>query len=272
MVEECSAGVKTGSRKNDGMRLLPQATGNGKYHEYSPHRHDEIAMSLFSAPDLIALFVFLLTWFGYATVIERTSYGRKALNSRINDYRGEWMRQALGRDVRIIDGNIAASLQNGTAFFASTSLLAIGGSVALLGSGDEMIHLIDNINLPLGMESSRVQWEIKSIGLTVIFIYAFFKFAWCYRLYNYLVIMIGAMPPSSKKNDPKAKAYVRRASKVCYSAGRSFNRGQRAFFFALGYLGWFVTPWLLLVTTAAVVAVMWLRQFNSDAYAAITDV
>ena len=29
------------------------------------------------------------------------------------------------------------------------------------------------------------------------------------------------------------------------SAGRHFNRGQRAFFFALGYLGWFVSPWLL---------------------------
>jgi uncharacterized membrane protein len=27
------------------------------------------------------------------------------------------------------------------------------------------------------------------------------------------------------------------------AAGRHFNRGQRAFFFALGYLGWFVRPW-----------------------------
>ena len=26
------------------------------------------------------------------------------------------------------------------------------------------------------------------------------------------------------------------------AAGRHFNRGQRAFFFALGYLGWFVSP------------------------------
>lgn len=229
-------------------------------------------MPLFSTLDLIALSAFLLTWLGYATVIERASYGKKALNSRMNDYRSEWMRQALERDIRVVDGHIAASLQNGTAFFASTSLLAIGGSVALLGSGDEMLQLINNINLPLEMEGSRVQWEIKSIGLTVIFIYAFFKFAWCHRLYNYMVIMIGAMPPSSKKNDPKAKAYARSVGQVCYSAGRNFNRGQRAFFFALGYLGWFVTPWLLLITTAAVVIVMWLRQFNSDAYAAITDI
>ena len=47
--------------------------------------------------------------------------------------------------------------------------------------------------------------------------------------------------------------------------GRHFNRGQRAFFFALGYLGWFVSPLVLMVTTAAVVLVMWWRQFGSDA-------
>jgi len=230
-------------------------------------------MPPFSFIDLLAFAVFAFAWFGYAMAIERTSYGRKALNSRMNLYRGEWIRRSLERDVRTLDGNLIASLQNGAAFFASTSLLAIGGSVALMSSGDDLLRLMIevNINLPFGAESSRVQWEIKSIGLVVILIYAFFKFAWCYRLYNYLSIMIGAMPPASEKDGPHAKAFILRASRLCISAGQSFNRGQRAFFFALGYLGWFVTPWLLLITTAAILAVMWLRQFNSDAHAAIID-
>jgi len=55
------------------------------------------------------------------------------------------------------------------------------------------------------------------------------------------------------------------------AAGRHFNRGQRAFFFALGYLGWFIGPWVLIATTAAVVAVIWRRQFASDARAALFD-
>ena len=38
-------------------------------------------------------------------------------------------------------------------------------------------------------------WEAKTIGLAVIFVYAFFKFAWSYRLYNYVAIMLGATPP-----------------------------------------------------------------------------
>jgi uncharacterized membrane protein len=52
------------------------------------------------------------------------------------------------------------------------------------------------------------------------------------------------------------------------AAGRHFNRGQRAFFFALGYLGWFVSPWVLFATTAAVVIVTWRRQFASNAWRA----
>ncbi len=53
------------------------------------------------------------------------------------------------------------------------------------------------------------------------------------------------------------------------AAGRHFNRGQRAFFFALGYLGWFVSPWCFIVTTAAVLIVMAMRQFHSDGRSAV---
>ena len=35
-------------------------------------------------------------------------------------------------------------------------------------------------------------------------------------------------------------------------AGKHFNRGQRAFFFSLAYLGWFVSAYLFIVATAGV--------------------
>jgi uncharacterized membrane protein len=47
--------------------------------------------------------------------------------------------------------------------------------------------------------------------------------------------------------------------------GRHFNRGQRAFFFALGYLGWFLGPLPFAITTTGIVIVMYRRQFASDA-------
>ena len=124
-------------------------------------------------------------------------------------------------------------------------------------------------HLPFGIQTSRGLWEAKAIGLTVIFVYAFFKFAWAYRLYNYVAILLGATPFSSEKDTPEAEAHVLRTARLFTAAGRHFNRGQRAFFFALGYLGWFVSPWVLLATTALVVVVTWRRQFASNAWQAM---
>ena len=60
-----------------------------------------------------------------------------------------------------------------------------------------------------------------------------------------------------------------RTTRLFEAAGRHFNRGQRAFFFALGYLGWFISPWLLMVTSVAVAVVLWRRQFASDSRRAL---
>ncbi len=67
------------------------------------------------------------------------------------------------------------------------------------------------------------------MGLIVIFVYAFFKFAWAYRLFNYVAILLGATPPSERKDTPEAQAHVMRTTRLFQSAGRHFNRGQRAF-------------------------------------------
>ena len=56
---------------------------------------------------------------------------------------------------------------------------------------------------------------------------------------------------------------------VITDAGRHFNRGQRAFFFALGYLGWFLGPLPLIATTAGILVVMWRRQFVSESRRAV---
>jgi uncharacterized membrane protein len=73
----------------------------------------------------------------------------------------------------------------------------------------------------------------------------------------------------TEKDAPEAADFARRAGLVLADAGRHFNRGQRALFFALGYLGWFVGPLPLMVTTAGVVAVLWHRQFGSTSRRAL---
>ncbi len=177
------------------------------------------------------------------------------------------MQEMLTRENRIVDTTISASLQNGTAFFASTSLFALGASLALLRSSSEFLLIFSD--LPLGVVPSKAMWDIKVIGLAVIFAYAFFKFAWSYRLFNYCAILIGATPMRPKADDLEAQAAAARAAAMNIVAGRHFNRGQRAFFFALAYLGWFISPWVFMITTGAALFAMWRRQFASDALLAI---
>jgi uncharacterized membrane protein len=217
---------------------------------------------LFSVLDLAALAWFVGAWTLYSFTLSSTVQRREGLNSEMHKYRDIWMSQMLARDMRMVDAQIVAALQNGTAFFASTSLIAIGGALTLLRSTDEILQVI--AALPFGIRSTAVQWEAKTIGLAIIFVYAFFKFAWAYRLYNYVAILVGATPPATDKDLPEAKAHAERVGRLCEVAGRHFNHGQRAFFFALGYLGWFVSPWLLMVTSIGVAVVLWRRQFASD--------
>jgi uncharacterized membrane protein len=226
-------------------------------------------MPLFSTLDLAALAWFLCVWAVYAMALSRTEPHRRGLNFEMNRYRDAWMGEMLARDMRMVDAQIVAALQNGTAFFASTSLIAVGGALTLLRSTAEILEVI--AALPVGVQSTAVQWEAKTIGLAIIFVYAFFKFGWSYRLYNYVAIMIGATPPAAQQDTAEAKAHAARVGRLCEVAGRHFNRGQRAFFFALGYLGWFISPWLLMATSVAVALVMWRRQFGSDSRHALLD-
>ena len=219
--------------------------------------------AFFTLPDILALAWFLGVWVVYSVVIEKTAKGRSGLNALMNGYRDQWMEQLLARDMRMVDAQVTAALQNGTAFFASTSLIAVGGALTLLRSSDEIMTVMSL--LPNGVKPSRELWDLKMMGLIVIFVYAFFKFAWSYRLFNYFAIMVGAAPPTKEKDTVAAQVFAHRASRLCADAGRHFNRGQRAFFFALGYLGWFLGPLPLALSTAGILIVMWRRQFSSDA-------
>ena len=218
-------------------------------------------MTTLNLLDVLAFVWFLTAWLGYSYVIERTASGRTGLNALMNRHRDEWMMHMLGRENRIVDAQVSAALQNGTAFFASTSLIAIGGTLSLLRAPEAVLPLMSV--LPAGSAPSRELWEMKMLGLAIIFVYAFFKFAWSYRLYNYFAILLGAAPPAADKDTALAKAFAHRAANICADAGQHFNRGQRAFFFALGYLGWFLGPVVFGISTIAVVIVMWRRQFAS---------
>ncbi|MDF1609963.1 DUF599 family protein [Hoeflea sp. YIM 152468] len=219
--------------------------------------------------DYLAIAWFALSWFSFSLASNNhLPIKRASLTTAMNQHRMRWMQVAARRDLRMIDTAILAGLQNGTAFFASTTIFAIGGCFALLGATDRVLAIADDLPIPLVADPAV--FELKVFGLIAIFAYAFFKFGWSYRLFNYTTILFGAIPMKDDlRNEQELNAAANRAASLNTLAGRHFNAGLRAIFLSIGYLGWFVDPVVLMGSTTLVILVLIRRQFFSKARAAI---
>ncbi|MFB2551526.1 DUF599 domain-containing protein [Ensifer soli] len=222
--------------------------------------------------DYVALAIFALLWtgFNWATDGERM-LGRVSLTQLMNRQRRAWMRNTLTRDLKMIDTQIIAGLQAGTAFFASTTIFALGGCFALLGSSDQVQRIFND--LPFVFHGGRVALELKVGGLACIFGYAFFKFGWSYRLFNYCSILLGGVPMMAEtaRDRDHAERAVDRAARMNILAAKHFNAGLRAIFLSIGYLGWFVSPYVFVALSSLVIFVLVRRQFFSEARAALIE-
>lgn len=216
-------------------------------------------MPIFQPLDWIAIAVFVLSWIGYSWLVDFSPWRERTLTAAMDRQRRIWMQRLAKREIRIVDTAIVAGLQNGTAFFASTSLLAIGAAFAVLTTSEQVLTAVED--LPIPVNTSRGAWEAKALGLLAIYAYAFFKFGWSYRLFNYTSILIGAVPFAEEGDSREAQLAVERASAMSVLAGHHFSLGQRAFFFSVGFLCWFASVWLFLAITLAVVFALCRRQF-----------
>lgn len=217
--------------------------------------------------DGLAFGYFAVAWATYAWIVEASAKRSGGLTAIMSEYRRRWMDEMLVRPNRIVDTQINMTLQQGSSFFASTSLLAVGACLGLMNASDRAVEVVQTLSF--GHAGNRQLWEIKLAGLMVIFVYAFFKFGWAYRLFNYCAILIGATPEGERRTSDEAKAMADRAARMNTIAAAHFNRGQRAYFFALGYLGWFAGPLVFAISTTAVFAVLYRRQFYSDSRQAV---
>ena len=182
--------------------------------------------------------------------------------------REAWMRQMLGRDNRMVDIQILRNLTRTGTFFASTSILILAGLATILGATDKAIDLF--ANLPLVPQLSPLQWKLRLLSLILIFIYAFFKFAWSIRQLSYCAIQIGAMEPASEVDDA-CVARCQWIAGLITLASAHFNRGLRAYYFATALLAWFIHPMALIVASIWVVLVLYRREFHSGTLALLQE-
>jgi uncharacterized membrane protein len=215
--------------------------------------------------DTAALLFFAALWAFYGAAVGGHVFHRPSLNVAMNQQRRIWIETMARRELRMIDTSIMAGLQTGTGFFASTSLFALGGCFALIGQSQQVLSVLSEI--PFIHTPERGVFEFKIIGLSCLFAYSFFKFAWSYRLFNYCSILFGAVPPSIEADHNRRifDAAIHRAVRINILAGKHFNAGLRGIFFSIGYLGWFISPLIFALSSLLVVVVLLRRQFFSEA-------
>ncbi|QJD15592.1 DUF599 domain-containing protein [Paracoccus sanguinis] len=217
-----------------------------------------------TATDLVALALLLVAWFGTGRLIEKPPTSRPSVSMLMRRYRRDWMVQFVHREPRIFDGNILSSLREGTSFYASACMIAIGGGLALIGNTDPLAGIARDLE---ATEVPSLVWKVKILLVLGFLANAFLKFVWSHRLFGYCAIMMAAVP-----NDPRAaeaETRARAAAEVNIHAARNFNIGLRAVYFALGAMCWMAGPWALMTGTALVTALTLRREFASGSRRAI---
>lgn len=222
-------------------------------------------ISMQSLPHVFAGLWFVLLWIGYNQYALRKGARTPCLASVLHQYRVDWMRRMLGRENRIADANVIGNLERNASFFASSTLIILAGILTVLGSSENAIATL--AELPFVQHVSRELYELKLIGMAIIFVYAFFTFSWCMRQYNFAAVLVGAAPMVSESDlaADLRQAYAERTARVLSLAANQFNQGLRAYYYGLATLAWLINPWLFILATTGVVLVLYRREFHSDA-------
>ncbi len=215
-------------------------------------------MALLTMLDWIAVAAIIAAWLVIGWWIEHPGRARPSVTVLMSERRREWMKVFVTRDPRIFDSQIVNGLRQGTAFFASTCLLAIGGVLALAGNTEPLRGVAAEVS---DMAVPVLVFQIK-LGLVALFLSnGFFKFVWSNRVFGYCAVSMAAVP--NDPADPSAYPRAAEAAELNIRAAINFNRGLRAMYFALGALAWLIGPVALMMATALVFGLLWTREFAS---------
>jgi len=215
----------------------------------------------FTYLDAFAFVFFFLIWVSHYYVINRSRWKSRTITAAMSGMREQWMHNMVARGDTPVDAIIQNALQQGVLFFASTTVLLIGGLVAALGSADKGFKMLQE--LPLSEAGSIVQLELKILLIVFIFVMAFFKFAWSYRLFNYTLIMIGAAP-HGEQDEARRVHYAKKVALLHSLASKHFTTGLNAYFFALAACTWLLNAWLFIAATLWVALVLYRRAFRAE--------
>lgn len=226
-------------------------------------------LTLLPWTDWLALGWFFAAWVAYALFARHRGQTEMTVLGVTNRLRRQWMLQTTHRDVRVIDGIVIQSLSSSPSFFASTTILIIGGLLAVLGTSEKATELVAEI--PFAARTSVLVFDLKVLVLTGVFVFAFFRFTWSLRQYTFGALMIASAPDYRvfDRGEASREEFAARAGRVVGLAAETFNDGLRAYYMAFALIGWFFSPLVFAVLTAGVIWVLYQREFRSDVLAVL---
>ncbi|SPF81238.1 DUF599 domain-containing protein [Pseudoprimorskyibacter insulae] len=223
-------------------------------------------VTLFHYTDLLAIFVIFSAWIISGLIIENPPSRRPSVSVLMAAYRREWMVQYVTRQPRIFDAQIVANLRQGTAFFASASMVAIGGGLALIGNADMLRGVARDFTQTA---DPVIVLEIKIFVMLIFAANAFLKFVWSHRLFGYCSVLMAAVP--NDPEDPVAYARSAKAGEINITAARGYNRGLRSVYFGIAMAAWLAGPYALMISAIFTLAIVLRREFASQSRAVLLD-
>ncbi|WP_294619361.1 DUF599 domain-containing protein [uncultured Roseovarius sp.] len=221
-------------------------------------------LTLFSNTDAVAVALLLTAWIVIGLLVENPPQSYPSVSVLMAQYRREWMVQMVSREPRIFDAQILSSLRQGTAFFASATMIAIGGCLALLGNMERFMGVASDLTLE---NDPIIVWEVKILVLLIFLTNAFLKFVWSNRLFGYCAVLMSAVP--NDPAHPKALPRARKAGEINITAAKGFNRGLRSTYFALTTAVWLLGPEALIGAVIFTCLVLLRREFASHSRAVL---
>lgn len=223
-------------------------------------------LALFSPLDYVAVTLLLMCWLGVGYFIENPPTDRPSLSELMVRYRREWMVHFVDRNPRVFDAQILGNLRQGTAFFASATMIAIGGGLALVGNPERLVGIANEFTM---MRAPAFVLEAKLVLMILFIANAFLKFVWAHRLFGYCAVVMSAVP--NNPDDPAALPRAAKASEINITAARSFNRAMRSVYFGLAAAAWLFGTLPLIGSALLTLFVLWRREFASQSRAVMLD-
>ena len=181
--------------------------------------------------------------------------------------RSNWMFQMMGRESRLMDGQLLGHALNSASFFASSNLLLIAAATGALFGGERTFASVSALEVV--NTSSRLMFELQLALVVAALARGLLDFIWAIRQMNYCLAAMGAVPKPCPETERAAYGEV--MGRSLNPALTSFNASVRGYYFALAAAAWLFGPWAFVTAPLGALTLLFWRQCSSTAATSIHD-